>query len=111
MMKKRRTLMVRRFLSLRKGGKEVKMQNSRIFRTVIPMEDGCLQVEMESGSTVYLDMQRRMQSVRFGLLRNEDVFRSVETDGYRLIFYKDGSEVLEIPAVTFMDLLTVDRTQ
>lgn len=87
------------------------MQNSRIFRAVTPMEDGCLQVEMESGSTVRLDMHRRLQSVRFGLLRNQDVFRSVTTDGYRLIFYRDGSEVLEIPAATFMDLLAVDRTR
>lgn len=87
------------------------MQNSRIFRAVTPMEDGCLQVEMESGSTVRLDMHRRQQSVRFGLLRNQDVFRSVATDGYRLIFYRDGNEVLEITAVTFMDLLAVDRTR
>lgn len=87
------------------------MQNSRIFRAVTPMEGDCLQVEMESVSTVCLDMHRRLQSVRFGLLRNQDVFRSVVTDGYRLIFYKDGSEVLEIPATTFMDLLAVDRTR
>ncbi len=87
------------------------MQNSRIFRAVTPMEDGCLQVEMESGSTVRLDMHRRLQSVRFGLLRNQEVFRSVKTDGYRLIFYQNGGEVLEIPADTFMDLLAVDRTR
>jgi len=87
------------------------MKNSRIFRAVTPMEDGWLQVEMESGSMVRLDMHRRLQSVRFGLLRNQEVFRSVATDGYRLIFYQDGREVLEIPADTFMDLLAVDRTQ
>ena len=87
------------------------MKNSRIFRAVTPMEDGWLQVEMESGSMVRLDMHRRLQSVRFGLLRNQEVFRSVATDGYRLIFYQNGSEVLEIPADTFMDLLAVDRTQ
>jgi two-component system chemotaxis response regulator CheY len=75
------------------------------------MEDGWLQVEMESGSTVRLDMHRRLQSVRFGLLRNQEVFRSVATDGYRLIFYQNGIEVLEIPADTFMDLLAVDRTR
>ncbi|SMP66573.1 hypothetical protein [Anoxynatronum buryatiense] len=87
------------------------MQNSRIFRAVTPMEDACLQVEMESGCTVRLMMHRRMQSVRFRLLRHQDVFRSVATDGYRLIFYRDGNEVLEISAATFMDLLAVDRTQ
>ena len=87
------------------------MQNSRIFRAVTPMEDGCLRVEMETGSTVCLDMHRRLQSVRFGLLRDQDVFRSVVTDGYRLIFYRDDSEVLEITAATFMDLLAVDRTR
>ncbi|WP_206460495.1 hypothetical protein [Anaerovorax sp. IOR16] len=87
------------------------MQNSRIFRAVTPIEDGCLKVEMETGSTVSLDMHRRMQSVRFGLLRNQEVFQSVTTDGYRLIFYRDGEEVLEIPASIFMDLLTVDRTR
>ncbi|WP_069873868.1 hypothetical protein [Fusibacter sp. 3D3] len=87
------------------------MQNSKIFRAVTPLEDDCLQVEMESGCTVRLDMHRRLQSVRFGLLRNQEVFRSVGTDGYRLIFYQESSEVLEISAATFMDLLAVDRTQ
>ena len=87
------------------------MQSSRLFRAVTPMEDGYLRVEMESGSTVRLDMHRRLQSVRFGLLRNQEIFRSVATDGYRLIFYEEGSEVLEIPAATFMDLLAIDRTQ
>ncbi|MDD4509957.1 MAG: hypothetical protein PHY23_03465 [Oscillospiraceae bacterium] len=87
------------------------MQSSRIFRAVTPMKDGCLQIEMESGSTVCLDMHRRLSSVQFGLLRNQDVFRSVATDGYRLIFYRGGSEILEISAATFMDLLTVDRTK
>lgn len=87
------------------------MQNSRIFRAVTPLEDGRLRVEMESGSTVCLDMHRRLQSVRFGLLRNQDVFRSVATDGHRLIFYRDDIEVVEISADTFMDLLAVDRTR
>ncbi|MEA4836172.1 MAG: hypothetical protein VB133_13685 [Anaeromusa sp.] len=87
------------------------MQSGRIFHAVTPMQDGCLQVKMESGSTVHLDMHWRLQSVRFGLLRNQDVFRSVETDGYRLVFYRDGNEVLEITADTFMDLLVVDRTR
>ena len=87
------------------------MQNTRIFHAVTPMDDGCLQVEMESGSTVCLDMRRRLHSVRFGLLRNQDVFRSVTTDGYRLIFYQNSSEVLEISVDTFMDLLAVDRAQ
>ncbi len=87
------------------------MQNSRIFRAVTPLENGCLQVEMESGSTVCLDMHRRLHSVRFGLLRDQDVFQSVTTDGNRLIFYREGSEVLEISAATFMDLLAVDRTR
>lgn len=87
------------------------MQNSRFFRSVKPMDDAFLQVEMESGSTVCLDMHRRLQSLRFRLLRNKDVFQSVSTDGYRLIFYNDGSEALEISADTFMDLLAVDRTQ
>ena len=87
------------------------MQSSRFFRAVTPIEDSYLRVEMESGSTVRLDMHRRLRSVRFGLLRNQEIFRSVATDGYRLIFYEEGSEVLEISATTFMDLLVVDRTQ
>jgi hypothetical protein len=87
------------------------MQNARIFHAVTPTKDGCLNVKMESGSTVCLDMHRRLQSVRFGLLRNQEVFLSVKTDGYRLVFYRDGNEVLEISADTFMDLLAVDRTQ
>ena len=48
---------------------------------VIPMEDYCLEIQLENGSNVILSLKSRLNTVRFGLLEEEDVFRSVTTDG------------------------------
>lgn len=83
----------------------------RFFRKVAPLPDYRLKVELENGSSVCFDFTSRLRSVRFGALLDYEVFKSVHTDGYFLIFCEQQKEKLRIAAEDFIDLLLVDRTQ
>jgi hypothetical protein len=48
---------------------------------VKPLENYCLEVELENGSCVILSLRSRLGTVRFGLLEDEAFFHSVTTDG------------------------------
>jgi hypothetical protein len=48
---------------------------------VEPLENYCLEVQLENGSSVILSLRGRLGTVRFGLLKDEVFFRSVTTDG------------------------------
>jgi hypothetical protein len=48
---------------------------------VKPLEDYCLEVQLENDSSVILSLRSRLNTVRFGLLEEETFFRTVTTDG------------------------------
>lgn len=41
----------------------------------------CLHVDLENGSSILLNLESRLQTVRFGLLADKDFFKCVSTDG------------------------------
>lgn len=53
---------------------------SRI-KKVIPKEDYCLEVLLENGSSVVLNLASRLQTVRFGVLSDKELFSRATTDG------------------------------
>lgn len=53
---------------------------SRI-QKVIPKENYCLEVLLENGSSVILNLESRLQTVRFGILSNKELFSRASTDG------------------------------
>ncbi len=48
---------------------------------VIPKEDYCVEVALDNGSKVVLDLKSRLKTARFGMLADEEFFRRVTTDG------------------------------
>ncbi|HWT75340.1 MAG TPA: hypothetical protein VN258_11590 [Mobilitalea sp.] len=48
---------------------------------VKPLEDYCLEVQLENGSSVILSLKSRLRTVRFGMLEDEAFYRRVTTDG------------------------------
>jgi Protein of unknown function (DUF2442). len=48
---------------------------------VKPLENYCLEVQLENGSSVILSLRSRLGTARFGLLEDEAFFRTVATDG------------------------------
>lgn len=53
---------------------------SRIIRA-ISKEDYCVEVLLENGSSVMLNLKSRLQTVRFGMLSDLELFSRVTTDG------------------------------
>lgn len=41
----------------------------------------CLDVELDNGSSIMLNLESRLQTVRFGLLEDKEFFKTVTTDG------------------------------
>ena len=53
---------------------------SRI-KSVVPKEDYRLEVLLDNGSSVILNLKSRLGTVRFGMLKDKDIFERVTTDG------------------------------
>lgn len=80
------------------------------FKSVKALPEYQLEVEMVTGTNILFDFRSRLNTVRFGKLRDEEMFTSVHTDGLHLIFSKKGKVPVKIAAKEFMDLVLVDRT-
>lgn len=61
-------------------------------KKVVPREDYKLEVLLDNGSTVILNLESRLATVRFGLLRDKDFFARVATDG-NFIRWEDKIEI------------------
>lgn len=79
------------------------------FKQVFAGADYQLEVIMETGTTIHFDFRSRLNTVRYGMLKDEELFRSVHTDGNYLIFKKTGRMPVKITASEFMDLVLIDR--
>lgn len=81
------------------------------FRSVRALPSYQLEVNMETGTTIHFDFRSRLNTARFGMLRDEELFQSVSTDGDYLIFSNAGMMPVKITASEFMDLVLIDRTK
>ena len=59
---------------------------------VVPKEDYRLEVQLENGSSVILNLESRLQTLRFGMLSDKAVFKKATTDGV-CIFWDDKIEI------------------
>lgn len=50
-------------------------------KRVIPKDDYLLEVQLENGSTIILNLSNRLNTVRFGLLADREFFKRATTDG------------------------------
>ncbi|MEA1959905.1 MAG: DUF2442 domain-containing protein [Bacillota bacterium] len=50
-------------------------------KEVHPKADYKLEVELTNGSSVILNLQPKLNTIRFGILRDTEIFNRVETDG------------------------------
>jgi len=53
---------------------------SRI-RSVVPKEGYQLEVQLDNGSSITLNLESRLQTLRFGMLSDKQFFKTVITDG------------------------------
>jgi len=48
---------------------------------VIPKEDYCLDIILDNGSSIQLSLKSRLETLRFGILADEELFRKATTNG------------------------------
>ena len=53
---------------------------SRII-SVMPKEDYRLEVQLDNGSSITLNLESRLQTMRFGMLSDKQFFKTATTDG------------------------------
>ncbi len=84
-------------------------EENTYFKSVRPLADYRIQVFMGTGTTIHFDFYPKLNTARFGILKDKDMFNNVKTDGKRLIFEKPGKIHIRITASEFMDLVLMDR--
>ena len=60
------------------------------------LSDGILQVSFDTGNSVMLDMKPRFNNFRFGVLQRSDVWKTADTDGAFIYWYRDDMAVAEL---------------
>lgn len=48
---------------------------------IVPQEDYRLEVQLDNGSSITLNLESRLQTVRFGMLADKELFARATTDG------------------------------
>lgn len=79
------------------------------FRGVQALDDYQLEVSMKTGTTIYFDFTSRLNTARFGRLKDKELFKSVRTDGSYIVFEKAGKMPVKVTASEFLDLVLIDR--
>ena len=80
------------------------------FKSVTALPGYKLEVDMGTGAHIDFDFTSRLGALRFGALKDEDVFNTAYTDGNYLLFQKEGEDKVKISPDEFMDLVLIDRT-
>jgi hypothetical protein len=68
-----------------------------------------LEVDLATETQILFDFSSRLRNIRYGLLKQDEFFNTASTDGFAIVFEKDGEEV-RMSASEFMDMVLVDRT-
>lgn len=48
---------------------------------VVPKEDYCLEIILNNGSSINLSLKSRLETIRFGILRDSELFKKATTNG------------------------------
>lgn len=63
---------------------------------VEPLENGVIRVSFDTGNVAIVDLSPRFHTYRFGVLQKPEVWRSVDTNGTFIHWYRDGIAVVEM---------------
>lgn len=65
-------------------------------KEVRAMEEGVLCVVFDTDNYVFVDMKPSFRGFRFGILKNQEVWSTADTDGRFIHWYKNGVIVAEL---------------
>ena len=85
-------------------------EHTGYFRSVKVLPGYRMEVETATCSRIEFDFTSRLNTIRFGTLRDSGVFATASTDGDYILFRRNDEIRVKISAPEFIDLLLVDRT-
>lgn len=77
-------------------------------KRVMPLENYRLFLEMETGSTVTVELKSKLETVRFGELSDRNLFQTATTDG-DFVIWQDGHYTLKVSVKELLDVVMADR--
>ncbi len=80
------------------------------FKSVKALPGFRLKVNTGTDASIEFDFSSRLNTMRFGELKDSELFSTAHTDGDFILFGEVSPRVV-ISACDFMDLLSVDRTK
>ena len=95
--------------ALLQGCEKMRVQTGYI-RSVKALPGYKLEVEMTTDTRIEFDFASRLNTIRFGALKDEKLFVTASTDGNFITFGTNDAARVRISAIDFMDLVLVDRT-
>lgn len=61
-------------------------------KSVAPLDNYCLEIGLDNGSTIILNLESRLGTIRFGILTDRNFFKKAATDGI-CITWEGKSEI------------------
>ena len=74
---------------------------------VVPYDDYRILVELTNGHSIIIDFESKLDTLRFCMLENKDVFRRVYTDGFSIL-WNEGE--LKVSMSEIMEMLQFKPT-
>lgn len=78
-----------------------------MIKSVIPYEDYRILIELTNGHSIIMDFESKLNTLRFCMLENKDVFRRVYTDGFSILWNKGK---LRVSMSEIMEMLQFTKT-
>jgi len=92
------------------SGKGVFLKDKAFFTVVEALPDYQLKIKMGTNTQIMFNFNSRLNTARFGALKDKNIFSSVHTDGSHLLFNLNTRQTLKITAKEFMDMVLIDTT-
>ena len=77
-------------------------------KAVVPMKDHRLFMEMESGSSVTVDLSVKLKTMKYAELADEELFKTAETDGDYVLW---GGGRLRLTVNELMEVILLGEYQ
>ncbi len=78
-----------------------------MIKRAVPYEGYRILIELTNGNSIIIDFESKLNTLRFCMLENKDLFKRVYTDGYSIIWNKGK---LRVSMSEIMEMLQFTQT-
>ena len=78
-----------------------------MIKRVVPYEGYRILIELTNGNSIIIDFESKLNTLRFCMLENKDLFKRVYTDGFSIIWNKGK---LRVSMSEIMEMLQFTQT-